>query len=115
MTPPNASRLPRRVLFAFVGLSVLLVAAGFAYSIGSGWAPPRAWSGFVLPLYFAALLAALTLSFIVSGNTLMHNIRTGTVQRASDPLWFWSIVTAQSTAAAILAVVGYLKWRSLRG
>jgi hypothetical protein len=115
MSSSSASRLPRRMLFAFVGLTVLLLAVALAHSLQSGWVPPRAWSGVVLPFYFAALLAALTLSFVISGDTLMHHVRTGTVRRASDPLWFWSIVTAQSTIAAILIVIGYLKWKSLHG
>jgi hypothetical protein len=75
MSPSSASRLPRQVLFSFVGLTVVGLAAAFAYSIQTGWVPPRAWSTFVLPFYFAALLATLTLSFIASGNTLMHHFR----------------------------------------
>jgi hypothetical protein len=115
MSPSSASRLPRQVLFSFVGLTVVGLAAAFTYSIQTGWVPPRAWSSFVLPFYFAALLAALTLSFIASGNTLMHHFRTGTVQRASDPVWFWSIVTAQLVIAVALVVIGCLNWRSLHG
>ena len=115
MSPPSGSRLPRRVLFSFIGLTVVGLAAAFTYSTQTGWVPPRAWSSFVLPFYFASLLAALTLSFIASGNTLMHHFRTGTVQRASDPVWFWSIVTAQIVIAATLVVIGYLNWKSSHG
>ena len=62
--------------------------------------------GIVLPLYFALLLAALTLSFVISGDTLMHHYRTRTVQRDADPVWFWCIVAVQSLIALGLLVVG---------
>ena len=71
--------------------------------------------GVVLPLYFAALLAALTLSFVISGNTLMHHYRTGTVQRATAPIWFWSIVIVQALIAFGLAVVGSVNWSAMHG
>jgi hypothetical protein len=64
----------------------------------------------VLPLYFATLLASLSLSYVVSGNTLMHHLRTGTVQRASDPKWFWGVVIVQEVIAVSLAAVGYFNW-----
>lgn len=59
------------------------------------------------------LLGALTVSFVISGNTLMHHYRTGTVQRETDPRWFWSIVVAQALVALGLAFVAYINWRAL--
>jgi hypothetical protein len=113
------SRLPRRVFLAFVGGTLVVIAATVAYSISTGWVPPRsfagAYSGIVLPLYFAMFLAVMTLSFVVSGNTLMHHYRTGTVQRATDPTWFWSIVVAQAVIAVALAIVGFRNWKTLHG
>jgi ABC-type spermidine/putrescine transport system permease subunit II len=85
------------------------------YAVSSGWNPPRAWSAFILPFYFAGLLAVLTLSFVISGNTLMLHFRTGTVQRDTSPQRFWSIVAVQSLIAALLFVIGYINWRSFRG
>jgi hypothetical protein len=103
------------VLAVFVGVTV--VAAVIAFAIGSslGWAPPRAAAGVILPIYFAVLLAVLTLSFVISGNTLMHHYRTGTVQRATDPVWFWRIVTAQSVIAGLLFFFGLVSWSNLNG
>jgi len=69
----------------------------------------------VLPVYFAALLGALTLSFVISGNTLMHHYSTGTVQRATSPEWFWTIVIVQALIAFGLAVVGYVNWSAMHG
>ena len=113
------SRLPRRVFFAFVRATFVAIATTVAYSISTGWVPPRsfggAYSGIVLPLYFATFLAVMTLSFVVSGNTLMHHYRTGTVQRATDPTWFWSIVIVQAVIAAALLVVGFRNWNTLHG
>ena len=116
---PAPSRLPRRVLFGFVGTTVAGVIAIVAYSLASGWVPPRsfagAYTGVVLPVYFAALLGALTLSFVISGNTLMHHYSTGTVQRATSPEWFWTIVIVQALIAFGLAVVGYVNWSAMHG
>jgi hypothetical protein len=115
MSTPGGSRLPRRVFFAFIGLTVVGLSAAFVYSVASGWTPLRSASAFVLPLYFAALLSVLTVSFVISGNTLMRHFRTGTVQRATDPRWFWSIVIVQSIIAGVLLVVGYVKWSAVHG
>ena len=103
------------MLFAFVGVTVFGAIVAFAYGLSSGWSPPRESAGVVLPLYFAVLLAALALSFVISGNTLMHHYRTGTVQRATDPVWFWWIIAVQSSIAAALFVVGCVQWSRIHG
>jgi hypothetical protein len=117
--PPTGSRLPRRVFFTLIASTVVAVAVVVAYSIVTGWVPPRsfatAYTGVVLPLYGAVLLAIVTLSFVVSGNTLMHHYRTGTVQRATDPTWFWWIVTVQSLIVVVLLVFGCVQWSKLHG
>ena len=114
-----ASRLPRRVFFTLIATTLLAVAAVVAYSIATGWIPPRSfartYTGVVLPLYGAALLAILTLSFVISGNTLMYHSRTGTVQRAADPVWFWSIVGVQSLIAVVLLVFACVNLSNLHG
>jgi hypothetical protein len=115
MNPQSPSRLPRRVLFALIGVTVVGALVVFAYGVLSGWVPPRESAGVVLPLYFAMLLAALTLSFVISGNTLMHHYRTGTVQRATDPTWFWWIISVQFVIAAVLVVIGCVQWSKLYG
>jgi hypothetical protein len=115
MNSQNPSRLPRRVLFALIGVTVVDAVVVFAYGVSSGWVPPRESAGVVLPLYFAMLLAALTLSFVISGNTLMHHYRTGTVQRATDPGWFWWIVSVQSIIGAVLFVIGCVQWSKMYG
>jgi len=116
---PTPSRLPRRVLFGFVGITVAAVLAIVSYSLASGWVPARsfagAYTGVVLPVYFAMFLGALTLSFVISGNTLMHHFSTGTVQRATSPRWFWCIVVVQALIAFGLAVVGYANWSVMHG
>ena len=104
MNQTSPSRLPARVLFAFVSITV----AAAVVAMVSGFLPPRSWSTFVLPLYFATLLLALAVACLVSGNTLMHHDRTGTIQRASSPTAFWSIVFAQLGLAAALFVVGFM-------
>jgi len=90
-----------------------------AYSLTSGWVPPRSSSGVylraVLPLYFATLLSILTLSFIISRNTMMHHYRSGTVQPATDPIWLWWIVSVQALIALVLAIVGCVNWIVLHG
>ncbi len=55
------------------------------------------------------------LSYVASGNTLMHHYRTGTVQRDSSPTWFWWIVVVQGLTAVALAVIAHVGWRSLHG
>jgi len=111
------SRLPRRAFFAFVGASLVTIAGTVAYYILRGQPPPRSfahvYTEVVLPLYFATFLAVITLSFVVSGNTLMHHYRTGTVQRTTDPTWFWSIVTVQAVIALVLTIVGFGNWNRL--
>jgi hypothetical protein len=115
MNPQTPSRLPRCVFFAFIGVTVVGVIAAFAFGLSSGWVPPRESAGVILPLYFAVLLAVLALTFVISGNTRMHHYRTGTVQRATEPVWFWRIVTVQSVIAAALFVIGCIQWSKLYG
>jgi hypothetical protein len=103
------------VLFAFVGVTIVGAIGGFAYGLSSGWVPPRESAAVALPLYFAVLLAGLALSFVISGNTLMHHYRTGTVQRVTDPVWFWWIIAVQSSAAAVLFVFGCVQWSKMYG
>jgi len=102
------SRLPRRVFFAFVGATVLAALSAVCYSLATGWLPARSFAAtytrVVLPGYFALLIATLTLSYLLSGNTLMHHYSTGTVQRDSSPSWFWWIVVVQAVAASIAAI-----------
>lgn len=109
------SRLPRRVFFACIGVTVVLAVAAMIVTTLTGWTPPPASAGFFLPLYFAMLLAALSLSYALSGNTLIHHHRTGTVQRGSSPGLFWSLVVVQSLLAAVLLVVGFLAWSRWHG
>jgi hypothetical protein len=117
--PSTPSRVPRPVFFAFVGASLVAIAGTVAYYIVTGRTPPRSFADtyteVVLPLYFATVLAVITLSFVVSGNTLMHHYRPGTVQRATDPTWFWSIVIVQAVIALVLAIVGFGNWSTLHG
>jgi hypothetical protein len=102
-----------------VGVTVAGALASACYFISSGKVPPRwfgrTYSRVALPLYFSVLLGAVTLSFVISGNSLMHHYRTGTVQRETDPVWFWSIVVAQALVALGLAAVAYVNWRALHG
>ena len=74
----------------------------------SGFLPPRSWGTVVLPLYFATLLLVLALAYLVSGDTLMHHYRTGTIQRESSPTTFWCIVVVQLGLAAVLFVIGFM-------
>jgi hypothetical protein len=93
-----------------VVVTVISAVGAFAYGMLFEWRPPRGADGFLLPLYFASLLAVLTGSFVISGNTLMHHHRTGTVQRATSPLWFWCIVVVQSLIAVVLFVLGCVRF-----
>jgi hypothetical protein len=115
VNPQSRYLLPRRVLAALVGVTIVVVVVAFAASSYYNWAPPRAYAGVILPIYFAVFLAVLTLSFVISGNTLMHHYRTGTVQRATDPVWFWRIVTVQSVMAGLLLFFGFVSWSNLNG
>jgi hypothetical protein len=115
VNPQSHNLLPRRVLAVAVGVTIVVAVAAFAIGSYFGWAPPRKFAGVILPIYFAVVLAALTLSFVISGNTLMHHSRTGTVQRATDPVWFWRIVTAQSVIAGLLLFFGLVSWSNLNG
>jgi hypothetical protein len=117
MDPLTLHRLPRRVFFAFVSAAVIGVIVAIAI-FSAGFVPPRETAGLIwviLPLYLGVLLAALALSFVVSGNTLMHHYRTGTVQRATEPTWFWWIVKVQSLIAVVLLVIGCVQWIRLYG
>jgi uncharacterized membrane protein YhdT len=105
MNQTSLSRLPRRVLFALV---IITVMAAIALML-SGFLPPRSWGTFVLPLYFATLLLVLALAYLVSGNTLMHHYRTGTVQRESNPTTFWCIVFVQLGLAVVLFIFGFMR------
>jgi len=98
-----------------MGATVVVAVLALAIGARFGWAPRRELAGVILPIYFAVLLAVLTLSFVVSGNTLMHHYRTGTVQRATDPVWFWRIVTAQSGIAGLPLLFGLVSWSKLSG
>jgi hypothetical protein len=117
MDPLTLRRLPRRVFFAFISVAVIGAIVAIA-TFSAGLVPPRETAGLswvILPLYLGALLAALALSFVVSGNTLMHHYRTGTVQRATSPAWFRWIVTVQSLIAVVLLVIGCVQWSKLYG
>ena len=115
MNDQRPSRLPRRALFASIGVTVVSALAALAIGLSSGWTPRRESAGVVLPVYFAVLLTVLTVSFVISGNTLMHHHRTGTVQRATDPVLFWRIVTIQSVIAGLLFFFGLVSWSNLNG
>jgi hypothetical protein len=45
----------------------------------------------------------------------MHHYRTGTVQRATDPLWFWWTIAVQPIIAAVLFVLDCAKWSKMYG
>lgn len=115
MKPSTPSPLPRRIFFALIGITVIAIIVAFAFTVFSGWVPPRESAGVVLPLYFAAFLSVMTLSFVVSGNTLMHHHRTGTIQRATDPVAFWWVVWVQVAIAVVLLVVACAQWGKLYG
>ena len=104
MNQTSLSRLPRHALFALIVITVVAAIAAMV----SGFLPPRSWGTFVLPLYFATLLLVLALAYLVSGNTLMHHYRTGTIQRESSPTTFWCIVFVQLGLAAALFVYGFM-------
>jgi len=116
---PKPSRLPRRVFFGFVGATVAVVLGVVAYSVTTGWVPARSFAGIysrvLLPAYFAALVGTLTLSYVVSGNTLMHHYRTGTVQRGTSPAWFWWIIIVQTLIALALAAIAYVNRNAMHG
>jgi hypothetical protein len=117
MDPLTLHHLPRRVFFAFIWVAVVGAVVAFA-TFSVGLVPPRETARLVwviLPLYLGSLLAVLALSFVVSGNTLMHHYRTDTVQRATDPTSFWWIVTVQSLIAAVLLIIGCAQWIKLYG
>ena len=102
------SRLPFHVLIGFIACTVVAMVVGGVW----GWLPLRESSGIVITIYFAILLAVLGVSYIVSGNTLMHHYRTGTVQRSTSPGVFWAIVSGQFVISVALAVIAYLSSRS---
>jgi len=96
-------------------ITVVCIITALAVTAVSGWTPPRESAAVVLPIYFAVLLLALAVSFVASGNTLMHHARTGTIQRAADPISFWWVVGVQFTIAAALLVLGCVEWSRLSG
>jgi len=102
------SRLPFRVLIAFIACTVAAMVVAAVW----GWLPSRESSGIVITTYFAILLAVLGVSYIVSGNTLMHDYRPGTVQRRTSPGIFWAIVSGQFVVSVALAIIAYLSSRS---
>jgi hypothetical protein len=104
MSPASPSRLPRRVVYTIVAATVV---AAIAVMV-TGHLPSRASGAEVLPFYFAAVLLVLAMSYVVSGNTLMHHHRTGTIQRPSSPVAFWCVVGAQLLAAAVLFAIGFM-------
>ncbi len=111
----NLQRLSHYVLYGFITVVVVAVLVIIAI-FSSGSIPPRESSGYIwviLPLALGVFLLVMTLSFVISGNALMHHYRTGTVQRATDPTWFWLIVKIQSVIAAILLIIGTVQWLTL--
>jgi|BarGraIncu00222A_1022003.scaffolds.fasta_scaffold448913_1 hypothetical protein len=113
----NLHRLPHYVLYAYISVVVVAVLVIIAI-FSSGSIPPRESSGYIwviLPLALGVFLLVMTFSFVISGNTLMHHYRTGTVQRATDPTWFWWIVKVQSLIAVVLLVIGTVQWFKLHG
>jgi len=96
-----------------VGATIVIAVVAFVIGSYLGWAPRRELAGVILPIYFAVLLVVLALSFVLSGNTLMHHYRTGTVQRATDSALFWRIVTAQLVIAGLLFCFGFVSWSKL--
>jgi multisubunit Na+/H+ antiporter MnhB subunit len=107
--------LLRRVFLGFMALTALGIAVALAFTVVSGWVPPRESATVVLLLYFAVLLLVLSAAFIFSGDTLMHHHTTGTIQRATSPVEFWSVVGVQVVLAVVLFVVAAFKWRALYG
>jgi hypothetical protein len=105
MNQSSRSHLPRRVLVMFVVVAVVVAVTAMTV----GFLPPRSWSVVVLPFYFASLLLALALAYLVSGNTLMHHYRTGTIQRESSPTAFWCIVLVQIGLAAVLFAFAFMQ------
>ena len=110
MRDTSLFRLPRLALFAFVAVTLIAALAAML----AGWLPSRRWAGVVLSLYFAGFLATMALACILSGNTLMHHYRTGTVQRRHSPGTFWSIVAVHLLLAVVLAIVGGVLWAGMR-
>ena len=104
MNQTPLSQLPRRVLMAFVVIAVVVAVA----TMVSGFLPPRSWGTVVLPLYFASLLLVLALTYLVSGNTLMHHHGTGTIQRQSSPIAFWCILLIQVGLAVVLYAIAFM-------
>ena len=104
MNQSSGSHLPRRVLKAFVVITVMAAVAAMVL----GFLPPRSWGIVVLPFYFGALLLVLALAYLVSGNTLMHHYSTGTIQRQSSPIAFWCIVLVQVGIAAVLFTFAFM-------
>jgi hypothetical protein len=111
MSPENLKRLPRRVFMGFVGVTIVTALAGML----GGWYPRRDLSSIILPIYGAVLLGVLSGTYVISGNTLMHHYRTGTIQRSTSPRSFWTIVVAQLAIAVVMAVIGCLQWSKLHG
>jgi multisubunit Na+/H+ antiporter MnhB subunit len=111
MSPENLNRLPWRVFIGFVGATVVIVLAGLL----GGWHPRRELSSVILPIYGAVLLGVLSCTYVISGNTLVHHFRTGTIQRSTSPRSFWTVVVAQLAIAVVMAVIGCLQWSKLYG
>jgi hypothetical protein len=106
---------PRRVFLVFMAITALGIAAAIVVTVVTGWVPPRGSATVVLPLYFAVLLLALSAAFVSSGDTLMHHHATGTIQRATSPVEFWSVVAVQVVLAFVLLVFAAFKWRGIYG
>lgn len=98
-----------------MALTTLGIAVAIAFTIVFGWVPPRESAAVVLPLYFAVLLLVLSIAFVLSGDTLMYHHTTGTIQRATSPVEFWSVVGVQTVLAVVLFVIAAIKWRALYG
>jgi hypothetical protein len=105
------TKLPWYVLFGFIGTTVI---AAFAAML-SGWRPHQELSRIVMPLYFGGFLAMLTVAYGISGNTLFHDARTGTIQRATSPGLFRAVLWGQLALSLALLALGTARWLTLRG
>ena len=107
MTDRKLSHLPWYVLYVIVAAAAVAIAVSATF----GWLPRDRDFGFtVVIIFLGILLAALALASILSGNTLMHHFRTGTVQRDTSPVTFWCIVIGHIVVAVFLLYLGFARW-----
>jgi hypothetical protein len=104
-------KLPWYALFAYIGATMVAAVAGMV----SGWVPRRELSGVVMPLYFGTFLAMMALAYCLSGNTVLHHHRTGTIQRANNPTTFRVVVFVHVGLSFILIAMGVVRWMGSRG